>query len=119
MPSATSPEIHSDAFLRLLMRRQFRLSLVCAGAFMAGLFGLPLANYWWPELMAQRVWGFTLSWLILGIGFFPAVWVIAWVFIRRSIALEEEIQAARSGAELEPAARASASVCAGVIGQAP
>jgi hypothetical protein len=39
--------------------------------------------------MARRVFGFTLSWLILGIGFVPIVWVIAWFFIRRSIALEE------------------------------
>ena len=39
--------------------------------------------------MAIRVFGFTLTWLILGIGFFPAVWLIAWIFIRRSIALEE------------------------------
>ena len=61
------------------------------------LLGLPLANYFWPELMAKRVFGFTLTWLILGIGFFPAVWLIAWLFIKRSIALEEagvsEVQA--------------------------
>lgn len=52
--------------------------------------GLPLANYYLPELMATRVaGGFTLSWFLLGIGFFPAVWLISWYFIRRSIALEE------------------------------
>ena len=39
--------------------------------------------------MAVGVFGFTLTWLILGIGFFPAVWLIAWIFIRRSIALED------------------------------
>lgn len=39
--------------------------------------------------MATRLFGFTLTWLILGIGFFPAVWLIAWFFIRRSIALED------------------------------
>jgi len=61
----------------------------CAAAFLLVLLGLPLVNYFWPELMAVRVFGFTLTWLILGIGFFPAVWLIAWIFIRRSIALEE------------------------------
>ena len=72
------------------MRRQLRLSVACALSFLAMLFGLPLANYFLPELMATRVFGgFTLSWFLLGIGFFPAVWVISWVFIRRSIALEE------------------------------
>jgi uncharacterized membrane protein (DUF485 family) len=89
-------DIHSEAFLRSLMRKQFRLSVVCAAAFLAGLLGLPLANYFFPALMATRLFGFTLTWLVLGIGFFPAVWVIAWLFIRRSIALEEdEVRGAR------------------------
>ena len=39
--------------------------------------------------MAVRLFGFTLSWLILGVLFFPLVWIIAWVFIKRSIALED------------------------------
>ena len=72
------------------MRKQLRLSILSASAFLVVLLGLPLANYFWPELMAVRIFGFTLTWLILGIGFFPAVWVIAWLFIKRSIALEEE-----------------------------
>ena len=71
------------------MRRQLRLSCACAAAFLVVLLGLPLANYFFPEAMARRVFGFTLSWFLLGIGFFPAVWVIAMYFIRRSIALEE------------------------------
>lgn len=100
MPAVEDLDIHSESFLRHLMRRQFRLSLFCAAAFMVGLFGLPLANYCYPELMASRVLGFTLTWLILGIGFFPAVWVIAWFFIRRSMALEErEVAAAGSAGQ--------------------
>jgi uncharacterized membrane protein (DUF485 family) len=80
------------------MRRQLRLSIACAAAFLVVLFGLPLANYFFPELMAKRVFGFTLAWLILGIGFFPAVWVISFVFIRRSIALEDqEVAEAKRG----------------------
>jgi len=49
--------------------------------------------------MARRVFGFTLSWFILGVLFFPLVWVIAFVFIRRSIALEQsEVDAAKGEA---------------------
>ncbi len=81
---------HSEEFLHTLMRRQLRLSLACASAFLLVLLGLPLANYFLPDLMATRIAGFSLSWMILGIGFFPAVWVIAWVFISRSMALEEQ-----------------------------
>ena len=85
-----TPDMHSEEFLRLLMRKQLKLSITCALAFLVGLLGLPLANYFAPEFMATRVFGFTLTWLVLGIAFFPFVWVFAFYFIRRSIALEEE-----------------------------
>ena len=82
--------MHSESFLRSLMRRQLSLSIACAAAFLVVLLGLPLLNYFAPALMATRLAGFTLTWLILGILFFPFVWIISWLFIRRSIALEED-----------------------------
>jgi uncharacterized membrane protein (DUF485 family) len=82
--------MHSDAFLHRLMRRQLQLSIGCAATFLVALLGLPLLNYFAPESMARRFGGFTLSWLILGILFFPLVWGISYYFIRRSIALETE-----------------------------
>jgi len=89
-PSPDKFDMHSEEFLHALMRKQLKLSIACALAFLVVLLGLPLANYFWPELMATRILGFTLTWFLLGIGFFPAVWCIAFYFIRRSIALEEE-----------------------------
>jgi uncharacterized membrane protein (DUF485 family) len=88
--SSKGVDIHSEAFLQGLLSRQLRLSIACAASFLVVLLGLPLANYFLPELMSRRAGGFTLSWLILGVLFFPLVWVISWVFIRRSMALEEE-----------------------------
>ncbi len=82
--------VHSEAFLHTLMRRQLKLSILCAAAFLVMLLGVPLANYFAPQLMATRVAGFTLSWLLVGVLSFPAVWVISWYFIRRSIWLEED-----------------------------
>ncbi|MFN7138404.1 MAG: DUF485 domain-containing protein [Limisphaerales bacterium] len=82
-------DIHSEAFLHTLMRRQLKLSIACGATFLVALLGLPLANYYYPELMATRIWGFTLTWFILGVGFFPFVWVISFVFTKRSIALED------------------------------
>ena len=64
------------------------------------LLGLPLLNYFAPALMATRVAGFSLSWLVAGILFFPFVWIISYVFIKRSIAMEEdEVAQARRGKE--------------------
>lgn len=82
--------MHSEAFLRSLMSKQLKLSIGCAAMFLVALLGLPLLNYFAPELMARRIFGFTLTWFLLGIAFFPLVWVISFYFIRRSIALEEE-----------------------------
>lgn len=78
----------NDDVLARLKRRQLRLSMGCAATFLSALLALPLLNYFLPEQMAIRIGGFPLSWLILGVLFFPFVWVIAWVFIRRSMALE-------------------------------
>lgn len=95
------PDMHSEEFLHLLMRKQLKLSIACALAFMIVLLGLPLANYFAPELMAKRLFGFTLTWFLLGIGFFPAVWCISFYFIRRSIRLEEDEVREVTGGEAE------------------
>ena len=95
--------MHSEEFLHALMRKQLKLSIACALAFLVVLLGLPLANYFLPELMATRIFGFTLTWFLLGIGFVPVVWVISYYFIRRSIALEEEEVAEVTKTESEKA----------------
>jgi uncharacterized membrane protein (DUF485 family) len=89
-PPPAKLDAHSEEFLRRLMRRQLMLSISCAVTFLVALLGLPLLNYFWPELMARRLFGFTLTWLILGVLFFPLVWGISWIFIRRSIEMENQ-----------------------------
>jgi len=99
-PKDAKPDMHSEEFLHRLMRRQLRLSIACAATFLLALLSLPLLNYFLPDLMATRVLGFTLTWFILGVLFFPLVWVISWLFIRRSIALEEsEVAEVEKGKE--------------------
>src|SRR3954467_6441230 len=88
--SSHDDAVHSESFLRSLMRRQLVLSTSCAATFLIALLGMPLLNYYAPSLMATRVAGFTLSWLVLGVLFFPFVWIISWRFIRQSIALEQD-----------------------------
>ena len=88
-PNPPKPDIHSEEFLHTLMRRQLKLSIACAATFLVALLGLPLLNYFFPEAMAVRLFGFTLTWFILGVLFFPFVWIIAYAFIKRSIALED------------------------------
>jgi uncharacterized membrane protein (DUF485 family) len=100
-PGPERTDIHSESFLHSLMARQLKLSIACALTFLVALLGLPLLNYFFPEAMAARVFGFTLTWFVLGVLFFPFVWVISYVFIRRSMALEraEVEEVAREGAK--------------------
>lgn len=84
------------------MKRQLVLSISCASAFLLALLSLPLLNYFLPEAMGTRIAGFTLSWLVLGVLFFPFVWVIAWVFIRKSIALEQREAAEVNNKSINP-----------------
>ena len=90
-PPASDPKLdpHSEAFLHRLMERQLRLSIACAATFVIALIALPLLNYYAPELMSRRILGFTITWFVLGVLFFPFVWIISYYFIKRSIALEE------------------------------
>src|SRR5262245_63522961 len=89
---ANDPKVdpHSEEFLHRLMRRQLRLSIACAATFVVALIALPLLNYYLPELMSRRIFGFTLTWFVLGILFFPFVWIISYLFIRRSISFEAQ-----------------------------
>jgi uncharacterized membrane protein (DUF485 family) len=88
--SADHDFIHSEQFLVRLMRRQLGLSILCAAAFLLVLLGLPLLNYFVPDLMAARVGGFTISWLILGVLMFPYVWLISGYFIKNSLKMEAD-----------------------------
>lgn len=103
LPPKETDFIHSEEFLHGLMKRQLKLSISCAAAFLLLLFGLPLLNYFAPEFMGRRVGGFTLSWLVLGVLFFPYVWIIARMFITRSMALEtDEVRHAAEGNDRQP-----------------
>jgi uncharacterized membrane protein (DUF485 family) len=73
-----------------LMRQQAALSLKVALIFVALLVLLPLFNLYFPEVANQNVGGFTLTWLILGILFFPITWLLSQYFVKQSDKIESE-----------------------------
>jgi len=80
------------ALLGRVMRRQVRLSLGVASVFLGIVFLLPVFNLYFPDIAAQKVGGFTLTWLILGVLFYPITWGLSAIFIRQSNALEDAIE---------------------------
>ena len=81
------------------MRRQARLGLRIAAVFVLILVGLPLLNLYLPDTMAMRVGGFSLTWLLLAVLFYPVTWLLSWLFVSGSDRAEDEIVAEMRGGE--------------------
>lgn len=82
---------HTDAELAAaLMRRQAALGSRVAAVFLALVFGAPLLNHYAPEFTSLPVFGFPLSWFLLGILFYPITWGLSAYFVRASERLEAE-----------------------------
>jgi uncharacterized membrane protein (DUF485 family) len=83
-------DLHSEAFLQMLMRRQLTLSLSLASVFVVIIFGVPLLNMYMPDVMNAPMLGLTVSWFLLGLAVFPVLIVLAGIFVSRSNAFEDE-----------------------------
>jgi uncharacterized membrane protein (DUF485 family) len=80
-----------EALLHTVMARQVRLSLQVAAVFIAVLLGLPLVNAYAPQLAQLNIGGFSLTWLVLGVLFYPLTWVLSKWFIDSSNKIETEL----------------------------
>jgi len=85
------------ALLGRVMRRQVRLSMGVASVFLGIVFLLPIFNLYFPELAATQVGGLTVTWLVLGVLFYPITWALSAMFIRKSNALEDAIERDEKG----------------------
>ena len=83
------PEEHAR-LANTVMRRQAALSLRVAIVFVLLLLGLPLFNLYGAEIANTRLFGFSATWLFLGILFFPITWLLSAYFVRASDRIEGE-----------------------------
>ncbi|MDO8963780.1 MAG: DUF485 domain-containing protein [Coriobacteriia bacterium] len=86
----TKMDLHSEEFLAVLMKRQLGLSGGIASVFVVIIAAVPLLNRYLPEVMNTPFMGFTVSWFFLGFGIFPILIGLAYLFVRRSNAFEDE-----------------------------
>lgn len=75
---------------RQVMRRQAALGLRVSAIFLVLIIGLPLFNQRYPEVAATPVFGFPVTWLLLGVAFFPITWLLSAYFVRESDRIESE-----------------------------
>ena len=83
------PEEHAR-LAGVVMRRQAGLSLRVAIIFLLLLIGLPLFNLYGASIANTRIMGFSLTWLFLGLLFFPITWLLSAYFVRESNRIEGE-----------------------------
>jgi uncharacterized membrane protein (DUF485 family) len=81
----------AEKLMHRVMWRQARLSLSVAAVFISLLVVIPLINLFAPSLAGTPVAGFTLSWLVLGVLFYPVTWALSAYFVKRSNDLEADI----------------------------
>ena len=82
-----------EKLLKIVMLRQAGLSLRVAAVFLVPLLALPWINQSQSALMNSRVFGFSATWLLLGICFYPLTWLLSAYFVHKSDALEAECTA--------------------------
>ena len=81
---------YGAVLLEDLIRRQLMLAISVAAVFLVILFGLPLMNLGFPELVQMRVLGLPMSWLALAVLVYPFLWVLAVYFVSTSKKNEDE-----------------------------
>jgi cytochrome c biogenesis factor len=83
-------DLMSREYVTTLMRRQFLLSASIAAVFVTIIAVVPLLNRYLPEVMEAEFLGMTVSWFFLGFAIFPILIALAWVFVVKSNAFEDE-----------------------------
>jgi len=83
-------DLHSEEYLKTVMSRQLKLSMSIASVFVAIIVAVPLLNKFASGLMNAPFMGFTVSWFVLGFAIFPVLIGLAWLFVKKSNAFEDE-----------------------------
>jgi hypothetical protein len=79
-----------DVYLASLLRDQLRLALGILLVLALTLGTLPLAFHLAPGLAGVTVLGLPLSWLLLGVAVYPALFGLGWVYVRRAERNEQD-----------------------------
>ncbi|MBV8195850.1 MAG: hypothetical protein JOY80_10025 [Candidatus Dormibacteraeota bacterium] len=86
-------EEHTDLgeiYLSALIRRHLRLSLITVAVFVVALCLQPLVATLWPVYGDLRLAGIPVSWIVLGIGSYPLMYLLAVNYTRRAEAIDDE-----------------------------
>ncbi len=73
-----------EVYIRSLMRAQLRSALGILLVLMATVGALPAAFAFIDGLAEFRVVGVPVAWLVLGVGVYPGLLLLGWLYVRRA-----------------------------------
>jgi hypothetical protein len=71
-----------ELFMSALLRAQLRLAAKMILALLVLVGGIPVAWWLFPGLGDVRVLGVPLAWVLLGIGVYPFLLLLGWLYVR-------------------------------------
>lgn len=73
-----------EVYVRTLVRSQLRAAITVVAVLTCTVGMLPLVFLLAPTLTTISVAGVPLPWLVLGVGVFPVLWLLGWLYVRRA-----------------------------------
>lgn len=90
--AAHLPPERREALVRAVMRRQALLGAGVSVVFLVLILGLPLVNWLAPQVAnAPAPGGFTWTWLIVAVLFYPVTMLLSAYFVRASERVEADL----------------------------
>lgn len=78
-----------EVYIRSLMRTQLRSALLILLVLIGTLGALPLAFAFVDGLDEIHLGGIPLPWIVLGVGAYPLLFALGWVYVRRAERAEQ------------------------------
>ena len=79
-----------DVYLEGLMRAQLRNAVLVLAVALLAVGGLPLLFIAVPSIHGLTIVGIPFPWLVLGVGLYPAAWLLARWYIRQAERVEKD-----------------------------
>lgn len=82
-----------ELYVESLVRSQLRAAITVVVTVLLLIGSLPLVFIVFENVRSGHVWGIGLPWLIVGVGVYPLLVAVAWLFVRQAERAENEFAA--------------------------
>ena len=79
-----------EIYMRSLIRSQLRAALTVAITLVLSIGALPLVFLAFDSVTDYRIWGVPLPWLVLGVGVYPGLFTLGWLYLRQAERAERD-----------------------------